>query len=87
MARGQEHAGKVGGAKDANLYDLLQGKIDYDFFIITSGAPNPVRHSNSTIFAGSENSTANIAIVAHERFESNKSKDNNTEWESTTGSP
>ena len=28
---------------------------------------------------GSENSTANIAIVAHERFESNKSKDNNTE--------
>jgi len=39
----------------------------------------PVRHSNSTIFAGSENSTANIAIVAHERFESNKSKDNNTE--------
>lgn len=52
MARGQEHAGKVGGAKDANLYDLLQGKIDYDFFIITSGAPNPVRHSNSTIFAG-----------------------------------
>lgn len=79
MARGQEHAGKVGAAKDANLYDLLQGKIDYDFFIITSGGQSQLDTLILQYSLGSENSTANIAIVAHERFESNKSKDNNTE--------
>lgn len=38
MDRGQEHAGKVGGKINANLYDLLlQGKIDYDFSSLRVG--------------------------------------------------
>jgi len=80
-ARGPEHAGKV-RVEDLTLYGLLRGKIDYDLFIMTSGAPqNPIRHSNNTVFNESKNSSSKVVTVSRHKVEipeSHKSKVDNT---------
>lgn len=82
--RGQKHVGKA--VDGVNLIVLLRGKIDYDVYIMTSGAPqNPVSHANNTIFEESGNSCSNVVIVS--QFICQASKVDNTRKESTMGSP
>jgi retron-type reverse transcriptase len=88
MDREQEHVGKV--VVRVTPMDLLQGKIDYDLSILTSGAPqNPVSHANNTIFEEYENSCSNVVIVSQFPYgsKSQGSKVDNTRKESTMGSP
>lgn len=88
MDKEQEHVGKV--VVRVTPMVLLQGKIDYDLFILTSGAPqNPVSHANNIIFEEYENSCSNVVIISQLPYgrKSQGSKVDNTRKESTMGSP
>jgi group II intron reverse transcriptase/maturase len=82
--REQEHVGKV--VERVSPVRLLQGKIDYDENILTSGAPqNPISHANFTIFEKSGNSSSNVVFVS--QIICQASKVNSTRKESTVGLP